>query len=137
MSKNISHNISAALGLRLGFNAGAGLTYNAADPADKLNQPVKMSANQTVVLCANNDRPIGSIVIVEPSDGSSVKVTVSLGPVVCFNLGTSQTAAGMFGKSVIADGAGGVKPATAGAGLGIVTSVEGSKVYVLTYGGTI
>ena len=137
MSKQISHNISAALGLRLGFHAGAGLTYTAATPDDKLDQPVKLSASGSVVLCANNDRPIGSLVLVEPTDGNSTKVTVSLGPIVRFNLGSGQTASTMFGKSVVADGTGAVKPATAGAGLGIVTSVEGNKVFVLTYGGTI
>lgn len=135
MSRNISHNISAALGLRLPFNAGSGLTYDAADPDNHLHKPVKISADRTVVLCADNDTPIGSIVLVEPSDRVSTKVTVEMGPVVRFNLGTGVTASTLINKRVVADGAGGVKLAGAGAvGFGVVTAVENGVVFVLANG---
>lgn len=134
MSKELSHNISVALGLRLGFYAGAGLTYNAADPDVDKHKPVKMSADRTVVLAADGDVPIGGILVVEPDDGHSVKVDVSLGPVVRFRRGANTFAAGDFGKGVLAGAAGTVKPAGAAtASFGKVTAVEGDWVYVLTY----
>ena len=136
MSKNISHNITAALGLRLTFHAGSGLTYSSSDPDNNRFKPVKISADKTVVLAADGDIPVGSIVVTEPSDGDSVKVTVELGPIVRFNLGTDVDGSTLINKSVVADGAGGVKLASAG-GLGRVTSVEGDKVFVLVYGPTI
>ena len=134
MSKNISHNITAALGLRLGFYAGAGLTYNAADPKVDQYKPVTASDDRTVVLAAADAIPVGSLILVEPDDGHSVKCTVELGPVVRFNRGANTFAAGDFGKGVLADGTGGVKPmGAATAGFGRVTAVEGDMVYVLTY----
>lgn len=136
MSKNISHNITAALGLRLSFHAGAGLTHSDTDPDKDKFKPVKISADKTVVLCEDDDIPVGSIVLTEPDDGQSVKVTVELGPVVRFNLGEGVTGSTLIGKSVVADGDGGVKLATTD-GLGRVTSVEGDKVFVLVYGPVI
>lgn len=133
MSKNISHNITAALGLRLGFHAGTGLTYSATDPKKDQFKPVTISADRTVVLAEDGDVPVGSIVLTEPTDGQSVKVTVELGPVVRFNLGDGVTGSTLIGNAVVADGDGGVKLAGAGGGLGIVTAVEGDKVFVLTY----
>lgn len=133
MSKNISHNITAALGLRLGFHAGAGLTYSETDPKQDQYKPVTISADRTVVLAAADAVPVGSIVLVEPSDGQSVKVTVELGPVVRFNLGDGVDGATLIGNGVIADGDGGVKLAGETGGFGIVTAVEGEKVFVLTY----
>lgn len=135
MSKTVSHNISAALGLRLGFYAGSGLTHSDQTPDQHKHKPVTISADRTVVLAANNAVPLGSIVLTEVSDGHSAKVTVELGPVIRFNKATATTfAEGDFGKGVLSDGAGGVKPAGTASGLGKVTSVEGDMVFVLTYG---
>ena len=132
MSKQVSHNISAALGLRLGFYAGAGLTYNVADPDVDKHKPVLITDDRTVVLAEADDVPNGTLILTEPDDGMGVKVTVELGPIVRFNRGANTFVAANFGKGVLADGAGAVKTAASG-GFGKVTSVEGDYVYVLTY----
>lgn len=135
MSKQVSHNISAALGLRLGFYAGTGLTHNDQDPDQHKHKPVTISADRTVVLAEADAVPDGSLILTEVNDGHSVKVTVELGPVVRFNKATATTFADAdFGAGVLADGDGGVKPAGAATeSFGRVTSVEGDKVYVVTY----
>lgn len=134
MSKDISHDITAALGLRLPFHAGTGLTYNTADPDENLYAPVTISDNGTVVLAAADAVPDGSIVLIEPNDGRSAKVTVELGPVVRFNVAEGTTfAAGDFGGGVLADGTGGVKPAGAAtASFGRLTSVRRGVATVLS-----
>lgn len=135
MSKQVSHNISVALGLRLGFYAGAGLTYNVADPDVDKHKPVRITDDRTVVLAAVDTIPTGSLILVEPDDGMGVKATVELGPICRFRRGANTFAAADFGKGVLADGTGAVKPvgAVTTGSFGKVTSVEGDYVYVLTY----
>lgn len=134
MSKQVSHNISVALGLRLGFYAGEGLTYSDQAPDQHKHKPVALSDDRTVILAEEDAEPIGSLILIENPDGHSTKVSVELGPICRFRLGEGVTfSAADFGQGVLADGDGGVKPAGAGGGFGKVTSVEGDMVYVLTY----
>lgn len=133
MSNNIDHRISVALGLRLGFHAGAGITYNPSNPMEHKDKPVALSDDGTVILAAADATPIGAVILVEPPDAMSTKVAVNLGPVVWFNMDAAP-AAGDFGKGVVADTGGKVKVAASG-GFGKIISYDelAKQVFVLTY----
>lgn len=132
MSKNISHDITAALGLRLPFHADASITFNEAAPQEHLYKPVKLTDNGTVALCDAGDTPIGSILVVERNDGVSVKVTVELGPIVRFNV-DDATVFAYDGTGVAAAADGMVEAGD----FGVLLSTRKGVAFVLTYGGSV
>ncbi|MDQ3540106.1 MAG: hypothetical protein M3440_05410 [Chloroflexota bacterium] len=134
MANTVSHRLTVATYLRIPFYAGAGITYDPANPTALHGRAVRISTDRTVVLAAAGERVDGSIFLVEPPDRMGVKVTVSVAGMVWFKMATGATFTGA-GESVLG-GADGVAPGGASvAARGIVTHVDtvAREVGVLLY----
>jgi hypothetical protein len=106
---------------RATFLAGAGLTYDATKPngTDLVGAPVKISADDTVTLCANGDKPFGFLDRIE-ADG-----VVS----VAWHGFVEAKGTAAVGGDVLAN-TGNVVKAGAGAGVGTVVKVLTNSVIV-------
>lgn len=81
MANNISFRVSVAKGLRLPYNL-TGVTYDATAPDKDHHKAVTQVASgaygPTAELAGAGDRVDGALLVVEPSDGASVKGTVDV-----------------------------------------------------------
>lgn len=142
MSRRLDYRITAAKGLRLGFNVEAAavtagrLAYNPANPAQHQGKAVTLSGLQQIDLAAAGERVLGEIVVVEPPEGMSTKVTVNLGPVLWLKY---TGAAPAFGSAVVgaagADGDGYVAAAVPDAGGVLPAASVGTVIQVDTNAG--
>lgn len=111
MSRRLDYRITAAKGLRLGFHVQAAavtagtLRYNPNDPDEHVRKAVMQTGLQEVALATAGARIIGEVVVVEPPEGMSTKVTVNTGPVLWLRY---TGAAPASGSAVV--GAAGVAP---------------------------
>lgn len=106
---------------RATFLAGSGLTYDATKPngTDLVGAPVKVTADDTVGVCANGDKPFGFLDRIE-ADG-----TVS----VSWHGFIEAKGTATVGGDVLAN-TGNIVKAGAGSGVGTVVKVLSSSVIV-------